>query len=184
MLVRHRIGTVYAEQFPENVRAMILDGAVDPKVTRHADNIAQSGGSRRHSTIRGVVRAADRCALGEDPNKATAAYQSLARPLMDTPMKLADGRVMSFKTRTPGPSRRSTPTLWESWDRRCWTVKKGDGTALMKLGTTTTDGTPTGITEFLDSFQCDPMIDGVRASEPATDALAESSPRPHRRRIR
>ena len=42
------------------------------------------------------------CVLGTDPTKATAVYQSLVRPLLDTPLPLKDGRVLSFDDANTG----------------------------------------------------------------------------------
>ena len=44
------------------------------------------------------------CVLGTDPTKATAVYQSLVRPLLDKPLPLKDGRVLSFDDANTGTS--------------------------------------------------------------------------------
>ena len=44
------------------------------------------------------------CVLGDDPTKATAVYQSLVRPLLDKPLPLKDGRVLSFDDANTGTS--------------------------------------------------------------------------------
>ena len=67
------IGTVYAEQFPENVRALILDGAVDPT----EDPATSAGKSTREAAFQGAFEdyaawcpRRTVCVLGDDPSKA------------------------------------------------------------------------------------------------------------------
>ncbi len=109
------IGTQYAEQFPANVRAMILDGAVDPTRTRRSSNgrpdrVVPEGLRRvRH----GLREARSDCALGTDASKATATFQQLTRPLMDKPLDLADGRKLSFFDAVTGVSEAMySDSLW------------------------------------------------------------------------
>lgn len=64
-----RIGTAYLARFPENVRAMVLDGAVDPDRDTADVLVAQA------------------CPLGPDPARR---FQDLLAPLADTPAP-ADG---------------------------------------------------------------------------------------------
>ncbi|MFF4854716.1 alpha/beta hydrolase [Streptomyces rubiginosohelvolus] len=89
-----RIGALYAEKYPQHVRAMVLDGAVDPHL----------GGERRLSQYAGFQRSFDemaaacsedaKCPLGTDPEQATETFNRIARPLLDEP--LAYGRGMKF----------------------------------------------------------------------------------------
>ncbi|MFD3521637.1 alpha/beta hydrolase [Streptomyces sp. NPDC058653] len=91
-----RIGALYAEAFPENVRALVLDGAVDP----------QLGGERRLSQYAGFQRsfevmAADcatqkGCPLGDDPKKATQEFHKIARPLLDRPVPYGEGQEFTY----------------------------------------------------------------------------------------
>ena len=123
------IGTAYAEQFPENVRAMILDGAVDPE-RRPGDADDRPGcrvpaGLRRLSPPGAPSRRA--ASLGTDPAKATAVYQALVRPLLDKPLPLADGRVLSFDDAITGTRRRCTSTAYWPYavQRRCSDLAQG-----------------------------------------------------------
>jgi len=92
-----RLGAVYAEMFPRNVRALVLDGAVDP---------TKSTGERRVQLSEGLQasfqRFADYCAtqadcpLGTDPAQATTEVQELLQPLVGEPLTAADGREVGF----------------------------------------------------------------------------------------
>jgi pimeloyl-ACP methyl ester carboxylesterase len=98
-----RLGAVYAEMFPQNVRALVLDGAVDPR---------KDTGDRRIQLSEGLQasfqRFADFCAtqtpcpLGTDPAQATTAAQELLRPLLDEPLVAADGREVTFLAAAEG----------------------------------------------------------------------------------
>ena len=90
------------EQFPGNVRAMILDGAVDPTRTRSRRRWARRRDSSRPSRTTPPPAPSRTPARWAPTRAATAAYQALVRPLLDTPMTLADGRVLTFNDATTG----------------------------------------------------------------------------------
>lgn len=92
-----RLGSVYAEMFPQNVRALVLDGAVDPLMNTGERRVQLSEGLQAS-----FQRFADYCAtqaecpLGTDPARATTEAQELLRPLVDEPLIAADGREVGF----------------------------------------------------------------------------------------
>ncbi|MCV7088290.1 alpha/beta fold hydrolase [Mycolicibacter hiberniae] len=82
-----RLGAVYAEQFPQNVRAMLLDGALDPKkgtVARRVD--AYAGFQRSFEQMAAFCAAQTACPLGDDPAGATQQFQQIVRPLYRQPV--------------------------------------------------------------------------------------------------
>jgi pimeloyl-ACP methyl ester carboxylesterase len=92
-----RIGSAYAEAYPQNIRAMILDGAINP----NADPIEED--LRQVAAFQGAFDdyAADcakepSCPLGTDPAKAVDAYHNLVNPLVDKPAKTKDPRGLSY----------------------------------------------------------------------------------------
>jgi pimeloyl-ACP methyl ester carboxylesterase len=92
------LGGVYAEAFPQNVRAMILDGAVAPGKTPAELNVAQAKAYQK-----GFNRLAEECAkapdcpLGTDPDRWVERFQALTRPLLDRPAPAAGGgRSLSY----------------------------------------------------------------------------------------
>ncbi|MCC5669598.1 alpha/beta hydrolase [Nostoc sp. CHAB 5784] len=98
-----RLGAVYAEMFPQNVRAMVLDGVIDP---------TQGSAERRLSLHAGFQRSFDlmaascakkpNCPLGTDPKQSTAVFQKLVRPLIDNPVPAGNGRTLDFNKATGG----------------------------------------------------------------------------------
>ncbi|MGE2736971.1 alpha/beta hydrolase [Mycolicibacterium vaccae] len=80
-----RLGTVYAEQFPRNVRAMVLDGAIDPgrrTVERRVDAFA--GFQRSFEQMAAYCATLPDCPLGADPAEATDRFHDIVRPLYDS----------------------------------------------------------------------------------------------------
>lgn len=91
------LGGVYAQTFPEKVRALVLDGAVSPEQTPDEMTIAQAAAGQE-----GFDRLAEECAktpdcpLGTDPARATERFQALTRPLVDQPAPTTDGRGLGY----------------------------------------------------------------------------------------
>lgn len=91
-----RIGTLYASMFPQHVGAMVLDGAVDP----------QAGDQRRLAQYASFQNSFERmatlctenpgCALGPDPARATERFQQIVRPLLDRPLRDAQGGAFGY----------------------------------------------------------------------------------------
>lgn len=98
-----RLGSVYAEMFPENVRALVLDGAVDPLVDT-ADRRIQLSEGLQASFQRFAEFCATQaaCPLGTDPAQATAAAQELLQPLDKEPLVATDGRELGFLAASEG----------------------------------------------------------------------------------
>ncbi len=173
------IGTSYARQFPENVRAMILDGAIDPNADPVQEQIGQSEGFQKAFDDFGAWCAQQaQCALGKDPAQATVNYQRLVRPLLDNPVKLPDGRVLTFGDANTGTGQALySDSLWEPLSTALTDLSKGDGAGLMQLADSydgrAADGT---YSNTLDAFLAIGCIDGSR-SVPADLAqqLAEKS---------
>ncbi|MEV0248717.1 alpha/beta hydrolase [Nocardia sp. NPDC050712] len=92
-----RLGAVYAEMFPQNVRALVLDGAVDPSLGTVERRILQFTSFQRSFDVMAADCATrPDCPLGTDPAKATEVFQSIVRPLIDQPITVADGRKLDF----------------------------------------------------------------------------------------
>jgi len=164
------IGTAYAEQFPENVRALILDGAEDPLADPAASNVAQGEGFQKAFEEFAAWCAQQAvCVLGADPEKATAVYQSLVRPLMDAPLKLADGRSISFGDANTGTAAALyASSIWPTLSTALLDLSKGDGSALMTLADGYDGRDASGhYSNTLDAFQAISCADGARVTDPA-----------------
>ncbi|MDZ7918256.1 MAG: alpha/beta hydrolase [Rhodococcus sp. (in: high G+C Gram-positive bacteria)] len=92
-----RLGAVYAEMFPQNVRAMVLDGAIDPAQGTAERRIYQfTNFQKAFDAMAATCAAAPDCPLGTDPSKATENFQNIVRPLIENPIVASDGRTMDF----------------------------------------------------------------------------------------
>ena len=92
------LGGMYAERFGQNLRAMVIDGAVDPERTEAEFRQSQFASFQKAFDELAVsCAAAADCPLGTDPARATAAFQDLVRPLLDRPAPTADGRGLTYE---------------------------------------------------------------------------------------
>ena len=79
-----RMGAAYAEAYPKNVRAMILDGAVDPNTSSIEADLRQAKGFQdAFNDFAKDCAKSSCCPLGTDPAKAVDVYHSLVDPLVD-----------------------------------------------------------------------------------------------------
>jgi len=130
-----RIGYTYAEAFPGNVRAMVLDGALDPEQDEVESLVAQGQGfGTAFNDFATWCAAKPDCALGANPGEATRAFQDLVRPLIDNPVPLGDGRVLSYGDATLGVIQALySQQLWEPLDAGLRELATGQGATLMAL---------------------------------------------------
>ncbi|XGP73655.1 alpha/beta hydrolase [Actinokineospora auranticolor] len=130
-----RIGTTYAEAFPGNVRAMVLDGALDPDQDSVDELVAQARGfqSAFDDFVAWCAQRQD-CALGRDATRAQTAYQDLVRPLAKRPVEVGDGRRLSFSDATTGVTQALySEQLWEPLNTGLNELKQNRARTLMAL---------------------------------------------------
>lgn len=130
-----RIGTAYAEQFPKNVRAMVLDGAVDPDQGSVDEVVSQAKGFQNaFDSFAQWCAEQQSCALGKDPSRAVAAYHQLTRPLIDRPLTLGNGRVLGYDEAKTGTQQALySKSLWKVLAKALTGLKQGDGSTLLAL---------------------------------------------------
>ncbi|MEV0385845.1 alpha/beta hydrolase [Nonomuraea sp. NPDC050643] len=132
-----RLGAVYAEMFPKKVRALVLDGAMDPLAGTHERRIQQATGMQA-AFERMAASCADKqkqdCPLGTDPKRATRAFQQLARPLVDKPARTSDGRGLTFEQAVEGVTAAMyLEAMWPTAIAGMAELKAGKGDTLLKL---------------------------------------------------
>ncbi|MBN9791723.1 alpha/beta hydrolase [Pseudonocardia sp. TMWB2A] len=94
-----RLGAVYAETFPRNVRSMVLDGGMDPNLGIRDRMVQQYAGFQRSfDAMATACAAAGNCPLGDDPQQATARFQELVRPLADDPVPTGGDRGLTYRS--------------------------------------------------------------------------------------
>jgi pimeloyl-ACP methyl ester carboxylesterase len=140
-----RIGSAYAEQFPENVRALVLDGALDPTESTVDRTIKQNAGFQQafDAYAADCAKAAN-CPLGTDPAKATATFQALTRPLIDKPAVIGN-RTLSYSDAITGTIQALyLKDFWQYLSRGISELATGGGRTLLALADIYYDRAPDG----------------------------------------
>jgi pimeloyl-ACP methyl ester carboxylesterase len=179
-----RIGTAYAETFPGNVRALLLDGAVDPEQDMVESLVAQAEGfgGTFDKFVEWCVARQD-CALGQDADTAVETYQDLVRPLLDAPVTVPDGRELSYDDATTATvAALYSKQLWPSLNQGLAGLAKGEGTVLMALADMYYERGPDGkyssTQEGLTAIRCvdDPPVTDRKRIEQAQAEYVEKAP--------
>lgn len=175
-----RLGAVYAEQFPANVRAMVFDGAIDPRADGEGQRTATFEGFQRSFDQLAAYCAQDAdCPLGTDPESATEAFQELVQPLVQDPVPAGNGRTADFAQVTGGVG----VSLYtrEGWDAAIAGIAqlKNEGRAdqLLALNDLYTGRGADGVwSTFLDAnFAINCMDEERRTAEVEADLRARSA---------
>ncbi len=130
-----RIGGGYAEEFPQNVRAMVLDGAIDPNADPVEEDIRQSAAFQQAFDNYAADCAKDpTCPLGTDPAKSTDVYKSLVDPLVEKPVKTRDPRGLGYSDALVGTILPLySPSIWPRLTDGLNELKEGRGDMLLRL---------------------------------------------------
>lgn len=93
-----RLGAVYAEMFPDRVRAMVLDGAIHPEQSTLERLVDQTTGVQGAFDDLAAWCATDvpDCPFGTDPAQATEVFQQVMQPLNENPLPTSDGRELGY----------------------------------------------------------------------------------------
>ncbi|WP_424923281.1 alpha/beta hydrolase [Amycolatopsis arida] len=165
-----RIGYTYAEAFPGNVRALVLDGALDPEQDLVESLVEQGRGfGQAFTEFAGWCAERQDCALGSDPAGATRAYQELVRPLIDNPVDVGDGRKLSYEDATTGTIQALySEQYWEQLNSGLNELRRGRASTLMALADMynerAADG---GYTTTQDAFTAIRCVDDPRVTDKA-----------------
>jgi pimeloyl-ACP methyl ester carboxylesterase len=130
-----RIGASYAEAFPEHVRAMLLDGAIDPNANPVDADIRQAAAFQKAFDDYAADCANDpSCPLGTDPAKAVDEYRSMVAPLVDKPAATRDPRGLSYNDAIVGTVLPLySPDLWRHLTKALTELKDGTGDTMLSL---------------------------------------------------
>ena len=165
------LGTAYAEQFPRNVRALVLDGAIDPAQSQEQRLLGQAAGFQHaFDTFAAWCTTQADCPLGRDPAKTTATYRALVLPVIDHPVPLADGRKLSYDDAQTGTSQALYDTeLWAPLKRGLQELAAGRGRILMQLADLYNGRQPDGTYSYeQDAFNAVNCVDDKPITDSAT----------------
>jgi pimeloyl-ACP methyl ester carboxylesterase len=110
-----QLGTAYVERFADHVRAMVLDGDIDPSVGPIEENLKQQAGFQTafNDYATDCARSSD-CPLGTDPAQWVNSFHQLVDPLVSKPAKTSDPRGLSYADATTGTiNALYTPQFWK-----------------------------------------------------------------------
>ncbi|MBV9315652.1 MAG: alpha/beta fold hydrolase [Pseudonocardia sp.] len=175
-----RLGYSYAEAFPANVRALVLDGALDPSQNLIDRSVDQSEGFQKaFQAFAASCSKQPSCTLGSDPAKATEAYRKLVDPLETKNIPLADGRQLSYNDVMAGTIQALyTPQLWDPLQRALSELAHSRGRIMMLLADLYQSREPNGTYEFtLDAFNAIGCVDDKPIKDRAEVAEADKRAR-------
>jgi pimeloyl-ACP methyl ester carboxylesterase len=97
------LGAAYADRYPERIRAMVLDGAIDPRLDPIARRIRQmSGFQTAFNDYAADCAQSAGCPLGTDPAQFVNRFHQLVNPLVQRPGYTSDPRGLSYQDAITG----------------------------------------------------------------------------------
>lgn len=154
-----RLGSVYAEQFPDKVRAMVLDGAFDPTLTTKDRLLASYRGFQSaFDAMAASCATQPDCPLGTDPAGWTAAFSAIVQPLADDPVPAGDAEL-DFELALGGVmGGLYSPDAWPRIIAGLQEVQHGRGDELLQLaygiGGASAEGESSNQVEALIAINC------------------------------
>lgn len=167
-----RIGTEYAETFPQNVRALILDGAVDPTQDQLASLVAQAAGFQKaFDEFVKWCREKKDCPLADDANTS---FRQLTTPLIQKPVDVG-GRKLSYNDAiTAAIQAMYSEQLWPLLLNGLKELKNGEGETLLRLADAYFDRDDQGnYSTITDAFSAVHCVDDPRLTD--KNALLETA---------
>ncbi|MET8764856.1 alpha/beta hydrolase [Lentzea sp. NPDC004782] len=175
-----RIGTEYAETFPQNVRALILDGAVDPTQDQLASLVAQAAGFQKaFDEFAKWCREKRDCPLGDNAN---ASFRQLTTPLIQKPVDVGNRKLSYNDAITAAIQAMYSQQLWPLLLDGLNELKKGRGTTLLRLADAYFDrddqGNYSTITDAFNAVHCvdDPRLTDKNALLETAKKYKEAAP--------
>lgn len=129
-----RLGSTIAELFPDRIRAMVLDGGVDPAANM-IDPVGMSTGFQHaFEAYAADCAAAPGCPLGTDTARARTAFRALIDPLIDHPAATADQRGLGYNDALSGViNSLYSPLAWPGITQGLTELTHGRGDTLLGI---------------------------------------------------
>lgn len=166
-----QIGTAYLEQFGDRVRAMVLDGAIDPAVPPMEETIRQNAGFQAaFNTYAADCARSAACPIGQDPAQWVNRYHALVDPLVQQPGKTVDPRGLSYSDAIIGTGNALyTPRYWDYLTSGLLGLERGsDADDLLALADAYQKRDPQGhYSNQQDAFNAVRCADSPESTDPA-----------------
>ncbi|MET7770237.1 alpha/beta hydrolase [Nocardia sp. NPDC005366] len=165
-----KLGSAYAERFPDRVRALVLDGAVDSAQDPVQESLRQAAGFQGVFDAYSVQCATKPdCPLGIDPAQSVARFRALVDPLWTTPAATTDPRGLTYDDAMTGVRQALyTDELWQVLTFGLDELRQGRGDTLLQLADMYNgrreDGTYRNTDDAFNAIRC---VDDPRIADPA-----------------
>jgi len=171
------LGTAYVQRFPNRVRTMVLDGAIDPNEDAIDSLVEQMAGFQLAFTdyAADCAKSSD-CPLGTDPAQFVNRYHQLVNPLVGKPAATSDPRGLSYADALTGTfNSLYTPQYWKYLTRGLLALKRGtNADALLMLADDYQGRDDDGhYSNSQDAFNAIRCVDSPTPSDPALWADAD-----------
>jgi pimeloyl-ACP methyl ester carboxylesterase len=176
------LGAEYASAYPTRVRALVLDGAVDPTLSTTADSLAQAQGFQLAFNDYATACVKEKCELGPDPAGFLAKLESAADAHPIPSSDKADKRVAgSGAVQLAAVSALYDQTEWDTLTQALVDASKGDSAGVLSLDDQYTernsDGTYDNVEDANDTIGCAdtpdrPTVAQARALQPQWAKIA------------
>jgi len=169
------LGAVYADRYPQHVRAFVLDGPIDPSLTLDQMTRAQAVGFE--GALRSFFAWCDATATCQwrpaNPDR-TAAFNALMDRVRRQPLQASGNRIVGVDTFVSGVmSRLTARSRWPSLGDALAAAERGDGSPLATLASTYQNAGASNAADARQSILC---LDHPAPRNPDDyPALAEAS---------
>jgi pimeloyl-ACP methyl ester carboxylesterase len=171
------IGTAYVSQYGDHVRAMVLDGAIDPSIDPVTKSINQMSAFQQAFTDYAADCAlSPDCPLGQDPAQWVNRYHQLVNPLAIRPAPTSDPRGLSYADAITGTfNALYTKNLWKYLTSGLLGLQRGtDPVDLLLLADDYQGRDAAGhYRNTQDTFHAVRCVDAPAATDPAVAAAAD-----------
>jgi pimeloyl-ACP methyl ester carboxylesterase len=172
-----QLGTAYVERYPNRVRTMVLDGAIDPNEDPVASLVSQMGGFQvAFNDYAADCAKSAACPLGTDPAQWVNRYHRLVNPLVTKPGPTEDPRGLSYADALTGTfNALYTPQYWKYLTSGLLGLQRGtDAGDLLILADDyqgrDSDGHYANTQDAFNAIRC---VDAPTPSDPAVWAAAD-----------
>ncbi|MFI5777341.1 alpha/beta hydrolase [Nocardia sp. NPDC051570] len=129
-----RLGSTIAEMYPDRVRAIVVDAALDPTAPIVDEVGADAGLEHAFETYATDCAHSDECPVGTDPTRAPASLRELVTPLQQHPAATSDGRGLGYRgASTAVINALYTPEAWEIITKGLNELRDGHGDLLARF---------------------------------------------------
>lgn len=130
-----RLGYAYAEKFPDHVRALVLDGALDPSQDPVKESVLQAASFQKaFDSYAAECATKAECPLGTDTAQSVKKFRELVGPLWTTPAKTEDPRGLHYGDAVTGVQQTLySNRFWPALTKGLNELKEGRGDTLLAL---------------------------------------------------